>query len=259
MSTLAETQALFRNAVVTGDVAGVAPLLEASRQRRLSIHRRNYQSSLVHALLGKFPALAWLTGTPFLTEAANAFVEQHPPDRPCIAEYGETFPKFLSTLPGADWTPYLGAFAMLEWHIGHITIAVAEQFLTLEQISSVDPEALAETRLSLQRGARYLRAPWPVDELMKLYLSDGAPDNLVFDPANVFLEIRGSRGEFDISRLQEAEFLFRESLVQGLPIADAAEQAMDSDASFDAGASLVRLAAEGLVIGIGDRSKGDDL
>ena len=135
MPTLAETQALFRNAVVTGDAAGVAPLLEVSREKRLAIHRRNYQSSLVHALLGKFPAVAWLTGTPFVTEAAASFVEQYPPERPCIAEYGETFPRFLSTLPGSDRTPYLEAFATLEWHIGHITIAVADQSVTLEQIS----------------------------------------------------------------------------------------------------------------------------
>ena len=78
MPTLAETQALFRNAVVTGDVAGVAPLLEVSREKRLAIHRRNYQSSLVHALLGKFPAVAWLTGTPFVTEAAASLCRAIP-------------------------------------------------------------------------------------------------------------------------------------------------------------------------------------
>ncbi len=258
MPTLAETQALFRLAVVTGHATGVVPLLENNRQKRLAIHRRNYQSSLVHALLGKFPAVAWLAGTPFVTEAATSFVEQHPPQRPCIAEYGETFPRFLSTRPGAERTPYLEGFAALEWHIGHMTIAVTEQPITIEEISLVDPETLSGMRLRLQCGARYLRASWPVDELMKLYLSDGAPDHLVFDPAEVLLEIRGSRGEFHMSRLEEPEFRFRECLVHGLSIGAAAEQAMDTHDQFDVGASLVRLITEGLAAAITTCDPGED-
>jgi hypothetical protein len=248
--TLAETQSLFRRAVVAGDAAGVAPLLEMRWRKRLTIHRRNYQSSLVNALLGKFPAVTWLVGTPFITEAAECFVELHPPQKPCIAEYGDMFPGFLSARSGAASLPYLEGFAALEWHIGHVTVAVEQLPLTIGEISAVDPEKLPDLRLALQPGVRYLRAAWPVDDLMKLYLTCAAPDRLVFDPADVFLEIRGSRGEFHMNRLEEAEFRFRECLVDGLPIGDAAEHAANVIDAFNAGTSLIRLISEDLVIGM---------
>lgn len=249
MPTLADIQALFRSAVVTGDVGGASSLLD-DRHKRLAIHRRNYQSSLVQAILGKFRAVTWLAGEPFVTQGATSFVEEHPPQRPCIAEYGETFPRFLSMRPGAERMPYLQNFATLEWHIGHMTLAVPEAPLSTEEISRIDPESLTEVRLNLQRGVRYLSAAWPVDSLMSLYLTGTAPDRLVLNPEDVFLQIRGSRGEFHIARLEASDFAFRERLVQGLSIGAAAEQVMDIHESFDVGASLVRVITEGLAVAI---------
>jgi hypothetical protein len=52
---LADIQLFFRNAVVTGDVAGIRPLLSdgADPENGLGIHRRNYEVSLMTALLTK--------------------------------------------------------------------------------------------------------------------------------------------------------------------------------------------------------------
>jgi hypothetical protein len=73
---LAEIQQRFRNAVVSNAVRDIAPLLAggADPVRRLMIHQRNYETSLVDALLGRFPATAWLAGTPLLRRAATEFV-----------------------------------------------------------------------------------------------------------------------------------------------------------------------------------------
>src|SRR6516165_6511530 len=109
MPSLAETQLWIRRAVVDGDTAGIPPQLIGGRdpRRRLAIHQRHYRSSLVAAIRTKFPATAWLLGMPFLDEAAQEFVRRHPPATPCIAEYGEEFPGFLSTYLGAARAPYL--------------------------------------------------------------------------------------------------------------------------------------------------------
>lgn len=250
MPTLAETQALFRHALVTGDSSGVAGSLDGRFQKRIAIHRRNYQSSLVDALLGKFPAVAWLVGIGFVREAAETFVEQCPPQKPCIAEYGEKFPEFLSTRPGAELVPYLQEFAELEWHIGHMAIAIPDRHLAITELSSIDSEKIPELRMSLQHGVRYLRSSWPIDELMKLYVTDCVPDQLEFAPCDVFLEVRGARGAFQINRLQQSEYCFRESLGNGLRIGDSAESAMDVDMLFDAGTALVRLMTDELVTSI---------
>src|SRR5947209_899665 len=135
--TLAETQKFFRNAVVGDDMAGIRSLIVGGRDasKRLEVHRRNYETSLVTALLGKFPATVWLAGTPFVTEAARHFVCEHPPHAPCIAEYGGRFPGFLSACPGAEHVPYLREFAELEWHVGHIAVAVDQPPVSLQEFS----------------------------------------------------------------------------------------------------------------------------
>ena len=123
MPTLADLQESVRRAVVLGDTAALAPLLVGGRiaQKRLAIHHRHYETSLVTALLDRFPATAWLVGSVFLTETARQFVRERPPSRPCIAEYGEELPGFLSARPGTAELPYLCAFAELEWHLGLAT------------------------------------------------------------------------------------------------------------------------------------------
>ncbi len=58
-------------------------------------------------------------------------------------------------------------------------------------------------------------AAWPVDELVKLYLSDAAPERFSLDPADIYLEIRGARGAFQINRLPPGAYAFRAALPTG--------------------------------------------
>ena len=92
MRTLPETQSQFRDALIQSDADAVAALRRLlvggiDPQRRLSIHQRNYQKSLIEALLVKFPATGWLMGSAFVRQAAERFVCERPPTAPCIAEY----------------------------------------------------------------------------------------------------------------------------------------------------------------------------
>jgi putative DNA-binding protein len=189
MPSLAEAQALVRAAVVDGGFDAVSPFLVGGfdPRKRLAIHRRHYEASLVTALLGKFPATAWLVGTPFVEQHARAYVHQHTPHAPCIAEYGADFPEFLSMHPGAERIPYLRAFGELEWAIGVVSIAIEYTAMTIDRLSVVDPAALPDIVLTLQPGLRFLRAEWPVDNLMKLYLTDTAPEQLVLEPSETWL------------------------------------------------------------------------
>ena len=259
MSTLAETQLLFRNAIVAADTAGIGPLLTGGRDPRwrLTVHQRNYETSLVTALLTKFPASVWLAGSSFVIQAARRFVQVSPPNAPCIAEYGEAFPSFLQESAAAVRFPYVGEFARLEWHVGQVSVAIEEETVTLEAFSTIDPNALPDTTLGLQKGVRYLKAGWPVDDLLRLYLSDTAPDHYSFEPADVWIEIRGSRGEFQINRLSPADFIFRKFVSHGQSIGDAAEAAFGLDAAFDPGAALASMIGAGLAIDIKKNHQGE--
>jgi hypothetical protein len=249
MPQLAEIQLDIRRAVVAGHEASIAPLLVGGQNpvRRLQIHRRQYETSLVAALLTKFPATVWLVGSPFVTEAARHYVRECPPRKPCIAEYGEAFPQFLSARPAAERVPYMREFAELEWHVGQVSIAVDESPISPEALSTLAPDRLADIKLRLQSGLRYLHASWPVDTLLKLYLTDTAPESLEFAPENVWIEIRGARGDFQMNRLAIGAWVFRHAILGSLTIGDAAEAALDADTGFEPGAALAALVQEGLI------------
>ena len=260
MPSLDFVQARLRDAIVGDAAQGVVPLLVGGRDaaRRLAVHRRHYEASLIRALLDKFPAVTWLTGTTFMTEAARWFVHRQPPLVPCIAEYGAGFPRFLADCAGAERMPYLCSFAELEWHLGHVAIAVDHMPLTMAAFAVVVAGALPDVELTLQPGLHYCAAEWPLDDLIKLYLNDAKPDHYVFEPTAVHLEIRGARGEFRIGRLDAATFAFRQALAQGRTIGVAAERASEKDIHFDPGRALVMLVSEGLVIAMGRTDQGED-
>jgi hypothetical protein len=250
---LAEIQSIVRQAVVAGETSGLDSLLAGggNARARFAIHCRNYEASLANALLEKFPASAWLAGTTFLSEAAILYARNNPPEAPCIAEYGGDFPRFLGECPGAERVPYLRPFAELEWCLGQVAIAVDEPSMLPEAFAPIPAELLPDLTLSLQSGVRYFEAEWPVDDLIKLYLSETAPEFLAFEPAALRLEIRGARGEFSLTRLEHGEFIFRKSILNGKAIGAAADSALDADADFDPGTALASLIACGLVTGIG--------
>jgi hypothetical protein len=189
-------------------------------------------------------------GTSFLTEAARCFVHEHPPQAPCIAEYGAAFPDFLSKQPGAERSLYLKDFAVLEWCIGQVAIAVDAVSISGDTFSNAAPEMLPDMRLTLQPGLRYLNVSWPVDELMKLYLTETAPNQLELAPADVWIEVRGARGEFQLNRLNAGDFTFRKSSSEGRSVGEAAELALDADEAFDPGQALAALLAGGFVVQI---------
>jgi hypothetical protein len=185
MLTLADIQAGIRDAVVNGNGAAVAPvLLGGTRpEHRLAIHQRHYAASLTRALVERFPATVWLVGSELVTHAATFFVREEPPSRPCIAEYGDGFPRYLGAHPAAEALPYLAQFAELEWHLGRLALATEES-----------------------ENMQYVHLDWALDELIGLYLTDTAPDEYALRHEDVWLEIRGLRGELQMTRLTREEF-----------------------------------------------------
>jgi len=252
VSQLAEIQRLFRDGILIGETSHLAGLFHGSRypERRFAIHQRHYETSLVTALMTKFAATHWLVGTPLMTKAATRYVHACPPQTPCIAEYGRDFPQFVSDCPGAERLFYLRDFAELEWHVGQISVAVEERPVSRDEFMNLSADAVPDIILTLQQGVRYLQVAWPVDELLMLYLDGSAPEHFPMDALHTGLEVRGARGEFHISRLGTAEFIFCKSVLEGRPIGDAAEAALDLDAAFDPGEALARVISSGLVTAI---------
>jgi hypothetical protein len=185
MPALADIQSAVRDALVRGDRRALAPLLSggAHPEHRLAIHQRHYTASLTRALLDRFPATVWLVGSELVTDAATTFIRKRPPSKPCIAEYGESFPRHLGEHPVARSLPYLSQFAELEWHLGWLALATEDS-----------------------PHVRYLHLDWSLDELIGVFLSNSAPDKFSLRHEDVWLEISGLRGSLDMHRLAPDEF-----------------------------------------------------
>ena len=246
---LAELQRRLRDAVVTGETNTLAMLFVGGTRpaRRFDIHRRHYEESLTAAVVGRFPATAWLIGSTRLEAAARAFVHSHPPTAPCIAEYGVAFPGILATWPETAHFAYVRAFADLDWHLGRLAVSVDLPSLGTDQLTRIAADTLPDMSVALQPGAHYLYAPWGIDTLIMLYLADTSPDSWTLRSEDVHLEVRGSRGAFRFTRLTAAEFAFRASLATGRTLGDAAALALEHDAAFDPGAGLIALVNERLI------------
>jgi hypothetical protein len=245
---LSEVQRLLREAIVEGESSAIVPLLVggANPAGRLAIHRRHYEDSLVSAIVEKFPGTAWLIGSPAMHAAAIAFVHRHPPKAPCIVEYGEDFPRFLAEREELSGLAYLRWFAELEWLLVHAAIAIDWPPLSMQSL--VDHrDHLVDVQLVAQPGLSYLASPSPVDELMKLYLMDAAPEQYALSATKVWLEIGGSRGGIRFNRLEHSEFLFRQAIATGNSLGIAAERALEADESFDISAALQRFVMDGLM------------
>lgn len=243
MPALSETQRLVRNALVQSDFDAVRPVLVGGHDpaARLAIHRRHYHASLVGALRTRYPATAWLIGDVAVTTAATRYVVAHPPRVFCIAEFGADFPRFLGSELSLSAVPYIEAFAALEWQVGRVSVAVDSPAMTLADLATADSTSLMSSSLILQPGVVYMTMGWPVDALMRIYLSDQVPPQFEMTPAKTYVEVRGARGALHITSLSPATWTFRHLLQSGRAIGLAAETALDLDPQFDPGRALVEL------------------
>ena len=258
MISLADVQRQIRNAVVTGEMTSAASLFVGGGDPvgRLAIHRRHYATSLVTALMGRFPATGWLVGSRMLEAAAATFVRQYPPTAPCIAEYGQAFPDFLARQSGADRVPYLQAFAGLDWHLGRLAVAIDLPPVEHAAWAAVPPGAVAEAFVTLQPGTHYVHADWPIDEIVGAYLADSPPAGLRLADASVWIEARGARGSFRLNRMTEGEFEFRVAVWTGASLGQAAERAIDIDPTCDPARALSSLMEARIVTAIQFRESG---
>lgn len=260
MPSLAETQALFRNAIASDTAHDIDRMLRAPRSAadRLTIYRRHFRESFRRHLRGRYPTLEWLIGTPLMVGLADRLLRQSPPRAPSLAEYGEQLIGLVSEV-GADGIPiYAADVAKLDWQLGTIAVEIELSELPISSLSGIPADRLGDLVLGLQPGLAYVSSEWPVDELVRIHLSGTAPNQLHFTAEAVWLELRGARGQFGWRRLTRGEFLFRSELLAGKPLGNAAELALQTEPDLDISAALARLFEERLVMAVGTPSIGDE-
>jgi hypothetical protein len=256
---LVDLQRQMRDALVLGTSAAITRRLVGGQNasKRLNIHRRHYEASLTAAVVGRFPATGWLVGPGNLQEAARQFIHAHPPNAPCLAEYGGAFPAFLGTWPPVAHLTYVADFAELDFQLGRLALSVDAGTVSRYPLMAWEPMELASQVVTLQPGAHYVKATWPADTLMTLYLTDESPASWTLTDEVVHLELRGSHGFLRFSRLRAGEFAFRQSLAAGATLGEAVSCALEIEPTFEPDAALLCLLDEQLITAIGHPPIGD--
>ena len=166
---LLERERELRVALLGGDDSCAAALVAPdglAPEARLAIYRHHVLSSLTAVLADTFPVVRRLVDPRFFAYAADVFIRRHPPNGPCLFEYGAGFADFLADFPPCRDLPYLPDVARLEW-------------------------ALEAAYHGEDTAPHHLQSPYPIDTIWHANQPGADPDTVVhLDTGPVRLEIR---------------------------------------------------------------------
>lgn len=257
MLTLPELQAEFRRVLLGGMDGEPAGALSAevladglSPEARLGIYRHHVVTTLTATLKGTYPVVARLVGDGFFAYAADTFLRRHPPDGPCLFEYGGRFAEFLASFPPCRELVYLSDVARLEWAMHAALHAEDAHAIDLGSLGGISPEAIAAVTLRLDPSVTLLASPWPVDRIWRANQPDADGEATIdLRAGSVCLEVRRVGDDMIWRTLPTAEHAFRSALAAGGALGRAAHWALAVDAGFDLVGALHAVFAEGLVTG----------
>ena len=143
--------------------------------RRFGIYRNNVAVSLSEALASGFPSVEKLLGAENFARVAGAFLRTEPPRSPLMMHYGAGFPDFLETLPALASKGYLGDCARLDLALRRAYHAADAKPIEPEDLAQIAPDQLGTLRLWLAPAVQILRSDWPVFDIRRFPLAEGAP------------------------------------------------------------------------------------
>jgi hypothetical protein len=253
MLPLLEAQATMRRALLTGDSAGLIPLIAsatASAEAQIEIYRNNVFASLTRVLRDTFPVVCRLVDERFFAYAAHEFISEYPPQRPCLTEYGGGFADFLAEFPPCRHLPYLADVARFEWLLSVAANAVDTVPLAPSAIASLPPEATPRLMLTLDPALGFLESPWPIDRIWQTNQPGADTDEVIdLDAGGVHLEVNRRRDNVIYRSLGVSVFTFRQALGKGATLEAATARAFAVNGAFDLAAAVADLFREGAVTG----------
>src|SRR5215469_16058654 len=221
-----------------------SPMRSSAPESRLRIYRHHYEISLTEALKAIYPAICRLVDERFFGYAAHEYIKAHPPRRPCLHEYGESFADFLAGFPPCRTLAYLADVARLEWRINASLHAPSELPLAAGAFRNVAMGDYPRLVFRLLPSLGYLESPWPIDRIWS-----GREEAVELGEGGCRLEIRQRGEEVVFARLDQPQFLLRRALLAGEKLESAAAAALAADPLFDLATALRRLLVEELVTG----------
>lgn len=221
----------------TSDRAAATPAQESlarlTSQPGFSIYRNTVIKGCIDALQANYPTVTRLVGEEWFRAAAAVHVRAEPPADSRLALYGAGFPEFLAQFPPAAELVYLADVARIDrsWTEAHC--APDAQPLAPDFLAALAPEAMAAAVLCPHPAAR-----WHWFEGQPIYTlwranREGVdlPEDLPWVGEGVL--VTRPRDLVEWTPLPAGGCAFLQACAAGLPLAQAADDALEAQPDID--------------------------
>ncbi|MEO6744292.1 MAG: DNA-binding domain-containing protein [Caldimonas sp.] len=232
MPGLREYQEKFLRHLRSGAADPLEPWL--SEQPGFSVYRNTVMTGCVDALAANYPTIRELVGVDCFNEAAAAFAGKFPPSSGALADYGEDFATFLSSLHAVAELAYLPAVAALDrcWTEAHF--AADAPILAPADLAGLTPEALGRARFVLHPATRWRTFDaMPIYTIWRRHRERLALDDDLHWRGESALVTRPTSAVAWTALARPAAY-FLSSCASGHPFARAMDDAVASDSADDA-------------------------
>lgn len=216
--------------------------------KRFDVYRNNVVTSLVDALADTFAVLQALVGEEFFRAMARAFVLSSPPTSPILARYGEGFANFVQNFAPAQSLAYLADMARLE--MARVRAYHAADAEPISQhalaVAMAQTQRVPQLQVGLHPSLQLLRSRFAVVSLWAAHQGEqeiAAVQPLVPEDA---LVVRSAM-EVHVVLLRAGAAALVQGLQDGLPLGQAAAQALAPAPDFDLSQSLALLLRLGAI------------
>jgi len=249
MLSLAELQSAMRDVSLGGDAGCLADVIVAdgfSHTERLNIHRNNTTILLSEALGATFSVVKKLVGEEFFDAVARHYIRAHPPQNPCLFEYGVGFPDYLSSLPQVAELTYLPDVAQLEWLWNAAFHAAEARVLTSADLAPLNPDDYGKLVFTPHPSLRLMRSDFPIKEIWDLNQCGVDDDATVsLDEGGQALTVLRPNIMVEMIELSPGGFVLAKQLADGISLEDAFASAQRAHPEFDPTPSLAILISAG--------------
>jgi hypothetical protein len=248
MPDLDRVQRLMCSAIRGGHESELPAMIEeggVQPEARLQIYRNHVNLTLTEALKATFPVVCRLVDERFFRHAAHEYIGESLPSRPCLAEYGGSFPDFLATFPACRELVYLADVARLEWAINWALHAEPADAVDRSALCSSDPV------LTLHPSLQLVQSQWPIERIWRANQPDGDDSEIInLDDGVARLLVFRRDDRVVITGIEKSAYAFLDGIAHGAQLEEAIRRARRISLSFNSAATLDFLFAEGLIVGV---------
>jgi Putative DNA-binding domain len=158
-ATLAETQALFQSALLSGDMRILDSLCDNSKTTRdvlFGVYQNAYAGRLLEILASDYEDLAVYMGETAFEAAGLAYIEAFPSRSPNARWFGQKFPEFLRSYESTAKHGDIADVAALERALSDAFDSVDAPSLTLAALATVSPEDWGKLKFAPHPSAQLL-------------------------------------------------------------------------------------------------------